>query len=69
MIAFEGLPYLINIGFFLLFKILNFTFLKSSQDYFVNSNHLPQIVDVGSQVRNKIFKNPQSMIAYKGLVS
>ena len=32
MIAFEGLPYLINIGFILLFKILNLTFPKSSKD-------------------------------------
>ena len=47
--------------------------INKLQDVFntvgADSIHLPQIVVVGSQVRNKIFKNPDSMIAFEGLVS
>ena len=45
--------------------------INKLQDVFntvgADSIHLPQIVVVGSQVRNKIFKNPESMIAFEGL--
>ena len=47
--------------------------INKLQDVFntvgADSIHLPQIVVVGSQVRNKIFKNPDSMIAFEGFVS
>ena len=46
--------------------------INKLQDVFntvgADSIHLPQIVVVGSQVRNKIYKkNPESMIAFEGL--